>query len=180
MFMGGSVTKKHTKREFFIDICIILSMKAKFEKLLQTITETISANTIWRYTLTDIVFDLKNGNTRYNWVGIYLLENNILQLETFLGHPTEHTTIVLPKGVCGVSADSKKTIIVGDVASSENYISCNLHVKSEIVVPLLRGDEVLGVIDIDSHSKAAFTQEDQLLLEKVAALISAKAPIVQK
>jgi GAF domain-containing protein len=174
------VYQKNFNEEFFYDIRIILPMKAKYEKLYQTIVETISANTIWRYTLNDVVFDLKNGNSRYNWVGIYLLDAEALHLETFLGHPTEHTIIELPKGICGEAAYYKKTMIVDDVSSCDNYIACSLVVKSEIVVPIIRNNEVLGVIDIDSHTKAAFTLEDQTLLEKVAVLLANKAPFVHK
>jgi L-methionine (R)-S-oxide reductase len=180
MYSYTEVYQKKRKGEIFHDICIILTMKAKYEKLLQTITETISANTIWRYMLNDVVFDLKNGNPRYDWVGIYLLEENTLRLETFLGQPTEHTLIEVPKGVCGEAASKKKTMVVSDVSNCGNYISCSLHVKSEIVVPILRNGTVLGVIDIDSHTKAAFTKEDQAFLEKVASLIADKAPFVQK
>ncbi|MDD4613850.1 MAG: GAF domain-containing protein, partial [Caldisericia bacterium] len=78
------------------------------------------------------------------------------------------------------SAHTKKSMIVDDVTSCDNYISCSLYVKSEIVIPILRNNEVLSVIDIDSHTKAAFTNADQTFLEKVASLIADKAPFVQK
>lgn len=155
-------------------------MKKQYEKTLGTITDTISANTVWRYTLSDVVFDLKNNISKYDWVGIYLYEDGMLTLETFLGQPTEHTKIELPNGVCGESAAKRETLIVDDVCARSNYISCSIRVKSEIVVPIIRGNELLGVIDIDSHTKAAFNEDDRELLEKTAVQVAAKAPFVQK
>ena len=155
-------------------------MKNKYKKTFEAISKTISAGTVWRYTLSDIIFDMKKNLPKYDWVSIYLLDNNKLKLETFLGQPTKHTSIELSQGICGESAEKKKTLIVDDVQSCKNYLSCSVRVKSEIVVPIIRNGEVLGVIDIDSYKKAAFGNEDKELLETIAAIIAAKAPIIKK
>ena len=105
----------------------------------------------------------------YDWVGFYLsdVKNKKLHLGPFYGEPTEHTSISYGKGVCGQVAEAQKTFVIDDVAEEKNYIACSIHVKSEIVVPIIKNQIVVGQIDIDSHTPAAFKQEDQQLLEKI-------------
>jgi GAF domain-containing protein len=109
---------------------------------------------------------------RFTWVGIYLLDGDELILGPYLGKPSPHTRIPLGRGICGAAATSRATIIVDDVNSDPRYLACSLETQSEIVVPIMRGGEVLGEIDIDSDSRAAFGPADQRLLEAVAALLS--------
>jgi L-methionine (R)-S-oxide reductase len=115
---------------------------------------------------------LKDGISYYGWVGIYLLEGNELVLGPYLGKPSPHTRIPLGRGICGAAATEKATIIVDDVNADSRYLACSLETKSEIVVPILRGAEVLGEIDIDSDKRAAFGDADRRLLEQVAALLA--------
>ena len=105
----------------------------------------------------------------YDWVGFYLsdVKNKKLYLGPFYGEPTEHTSISYGKGVCGQVAEAQKTLVIDDVAEEKNYIACSIHVKSEIVVPIIKNEIVVGQIDIDSHTPAAFKQDDQQLLEKI-------------
>jgi GAF domain-containing protein len=111
---------------------------------------------------------LKAGLPHYTWVGIYLLEGDELVLGPFLGKPSPHTRIPLNRGICGAAASQKQTIVVDDVNSDPRYLACSLETKSEIVVPIMRGDTVLGEIDIDSDQPAAFGAKDRELLEEVA------------
>jgi putative methionine-R-sulfoxide reductase with GAF domain len=108
----------------------------------------------------------------YSWVGIYLLEGDELVLGPFVGKPSPHARIPLGRGICGAAATSKATIIVDDVSSDPRYLACSLETKSEIVVPIMNGTEVLGEIDIDSDTPAAFGDADRQLLEQVAALLA--------
>ena len=105
----------------------------------------------------------------YDWVGFYLsdVKNKKLHLGPFYGEPTEHTSISYGKGICGQAAADQKTYVIDDVAEEKNYIACSIHVKSEIVVPIIKNQIVVGQIDIDSHTPAAFKQEDQQLLEQI-------------
>ena len=105
----------------------------------------------------------------YDWVGFYLsdVKNKKLHLGPFYGEPTEHTSISYGKGVCGQAAEAQKTFVIDDVAEEKNYIACSIHVKSEIVVPIIKNQIVVGQIDIDSHTLAAFKQKDQQLLEHI-------------
>ena len=115
---------------------------------------------------------LKREVPEYTWVGIYLLDGNELVLGPFVGKPSPHTRIPLGRGICGAAATEQTTIIVDDVNSDPRYLACSLETRSEIVVPIMTGGEVLGEIDIDSDRLGAFTGEDQALLEAVAAQLA--------
>jgi GAF domain-containing protein len=115
---------------------------------------------------------LKDRICHYDWIGFYILEKGELVLGTYVGKPTEHTHIAIGKGVCGQVAEKKETIVVQDVSQENNYISCSIHVQSEIVVPVLKNGAFVAELDIDSHSPAPFTNEDTLFLEKLCALLS--------
>jgi len=117
---------------------------------------------------------LQRERPHYNWVGIYLLEKGELVLGPFVGKPTPHTRIPLNKGICGAAASTGKTVIVDDVNADPRYLACSLETRSEIVVPIVRDGRVLGEIDIDSDRPAAFTVEDQELVERVAAILAEK------
>ncbi|UCD37609.1 MAG: GAF domain-containing protein [Fidelibacterota bacterium] len=110
----------------------------------------------------------------YDWVGIYLLEGDMLTLQDdhYLGLPTEHTRISLESGICGASAVGRETLVIDDVNADPRYIACSLSVRSEIVVPIMVGDKVIGVLDLDSDTPAAFTSEDRRELETVAAALA--------
>ena len=100
---------------------------------------------------------LKDNLPHYTWAGIYVLEGDELVLGPYLGKPSPHTRIPLNRGICGAAASEKATIIVDDVNSDPRYLACSIETKSEIVVPIMRGDKVFGEIDIDSDRPAAFT-----------------------
>lgn len=117
---------------------------------------------------------LKQEVYHYDWVGFYILDpaKNELVLGPFVGKPTEHTHIPVGKGICGQVAASGETMVVQDVTQVENYISCGLDVQSEIVVPVLKNGIFVAELDIDSHSPAPFTNEDNVFLSKVCDLIT--------
>src|SRR5260370_33199567 len=89
---------------------------------------------------------LKRERERYNWVGIYLIEGDTLVLHNYLGKPTEHTHIPIGKGVCGVAVAEGANQIVGDGTSLDNYLACSVETRSEIVVLISRGINILGQI----------------------------------
>ncbi|MGK7313282.1 MAG: GAF domain-containing protein [Candidatus Longimicrobiales bacterium M2_2A_002] len=113
---------------------------------------------------------LEESDGRFNWVGIYLMRDNEdkLWLHNYVGEPTEHAEIEVGEGVCGTAVAEKANQIVQDVSEVENYLACSPKVKSEMVVLIRAGDEVLGQIDIDSHEKDAFTDEDEEAVQAVA------------
>jgi L-methionine (R)-S-oxide reductase len=113
---------------------------------------------------------LKQERAHYNWVGIYLVEGDMLILHNYIGKPTEHTHIPIGRGVCGVAVADGANQIVGDVTRLDNYLACSVETRAEIVVLIRRGTEILGQIDIDSDIENAFTEEDEELLDRVADL----------
>jgi GAF domain-containing protein len=117
---------------------------------------------------------LKASMPAYAWVGIYLLEGDELVLGPYLGKPSPHTRIPLNRGICGAAASQKQTIVVDDVNADPRYLACSLETKSEIVAPIMRGHTVLGEIDIDSDTPAAFGPADRALVEAVARALAAR------
>ncbi|WP_449621499.1 GAF domain-containing protein [Robertmurraya sp. Marseille-Q9965] len=102
---------------------------------------------------------------RVNWVGFYLTEGNELVLGPFQGLPA-CVRIPYGKGVCGTSASEKKTLRVEDVHQFPGHIACDAASQSEIVVPIIKNGEVIGVLDIDSPEKNRFDEIDQENLEE--------------
>lgn len=117
---------------------------------------------------------LKQEVYHYDWVGFYILDEskNELVLGPFVGKPTAHTHIPVGKGICGQVAASGETMVVQDVTQVENYISCGLDVQSEIVVPVMKNGKFVAELDIDSHSPAPFTDDDDKFLNRVCELIT--------
>ncbi len=116
---------------------------------------------------------LQRSVPNYDWVGFYFKNGNKaeLKLAQFTGKPTEHIIIPFGKGICGQVAVSNQKFVVADVTAEDNYISCGLDVKSEIVIPIFKNGENIGQIDIDSHTRNAFTKKDVLFLEKLCSKI---------
>lgn len=107
----------------------------------------------------------------YNWVGIYMLEDNDLVLRHYVGRPTEHVRIRVGHGICGAAVVDGHTIIVPNVCEDDRYIACSQETKSEIVVPIWSGGQIIGEIDIDSDQPDAFGDNDKRLLERVAMVL---------
>jgi GAF domain-containing protein len=102
-----------------------------------------------------------------NWVGFYLLEDNELVLGPFQGK-TACVRIKLGKGVCGTAAKEREILRVPDVHEFPGHIACDAASRSEIVVPLIKDDELIGVLDIDSPICDRFSEDDQQFLEAFA------------
>ncbi len=104
------------------------------------------------------------------WVGFYLVKNEELVLGPFQG-PVACTRIRKGRGVCGSSWKQKATLIVPDVEKFPGHIACSSLSRSEIVVPIIRNREVLGVLDVDSSALDEFDVTDQHYLERIISLI---------
>lgn len=118
---------------------------------------------------------LKDGVHYYNWVGLYIVDEerrNELVLGPFEGEHTEHTRIPFGRGICGQAVQLERTFVVQDVSKEKNYLSCSTNVKSEIVVPIFKNKKVIGELDIDSHALSPFTKQDEAFLKKVSEMVS--------
>jgi GAF domain-containing protein len=140
--------------------------------LLPDVLDAIAAAPDATVAMTEAVTRLKHGLPHYTWVGIYVLDEDMLVLGPYLGKPSPHTHIPLGRGICGAAATEKATIVVDDVHADSRYLACSLETRSEIVVPIMVGDRVLGEIDIDSDRPAAFGRVDRALLEPIAAALA--------
>jgi len=111
---------------------------------------------------------------RINWVGFYLYdeEKNELVLGPFQGLPA-CVRIPLGKGVCGTAAEKRETLVVPDVNQFPGHIACDANSQSEIVIPMVKNDQLIGVLDIDSPETNRFDEVDKTKLEEfVAALVN--------
>lgn len=105
-----------------------------------------------------------------NWVGFYLNENYELVLGPFQGK-VACVRIPFEKGVCGTAASQKRTLRIADVHQFQGHIACDTDSRSEIVIPIIKNNDVYGVLDIDSPSYHRFQESDQELLEAIVHVI---------
>jgi L-methionine (R)-S-oxide reductase len=105
-----------------------------------------------------------------NWAGFYFLRDDTLVVGPFQGRPA-CTRIALGVGVCGTAARERRSILVPDVHEFPGHIACDAASRSELVVPLLREGDVIGVLDLDSPSLGRFDAEDQAGCEALAAIV---------
>lgn len=153
-------------------ISINYSNKEKFYKELHLEVQGI-LEPEWFVNLANISALLKQHLPEVNWVGFYLLHNNELLLSSFQGLPA-CTRIALGKGVCGTAAQTRKTQLIADVDQFPGHIVCDAASKSEIVIPLIKEDVLLGVLDIDAPILNRFDKTDQKGLEEVIRLLLEK------
>lgn len=111
----------------------------------------------------------------FDWTGFYLAsetEERMLELGPYVGEETDHTRIPYGTGICGQAAETLDTFVVQDVSKAGNYLACSVDVKSEIVVPIMKGDTFVGELDIDSHTLNAITPELKKLCEEICMELS--------
>lgn len=116
--------------------------------------------------------------TDINWVGFYLYDGKELVLGPFQGLPA-CLRIPLGKGVCGTSAERRDTLRIEDVHAFPGHIACDAASNSEIVVPLVKEEQLLGVLDIDSPLKGRFDAEDQAFLERFVSILIAQLSVLK-
>ncbi|TNE70483.1 GAF domain-containing protein [bacterium] len=145
-----------------------MNKQALFNQIKPLFSEIIQSENTRDEKLKSIAELLSNTFEHYDWVGFYITDPNAdreLYLGPYVGAETDHTRIKFGVGICGQSADTKKTFVIDDVTKEDNYLACSLTVKSEIVVPIMVGDVYVAQIDIDSHQLAAMDSVDKTELE---------------
>lgn len=111
-----------------------------------------------------------------NWAGFYLLKGNELVLGPFQGKPA-CVRIAIGKGVCGTAAAIKETVIVPNVHEFPGHIACDSESNSEMVIPLMKDEQVIGVLDLDSPLLNRFDADDALGLNELASILLAGSDI---
>ena len=117
-----------------------------------------------------VVKDVAAADDRFDWVGVYLVDSaeNVLWLHNYVGRPTTHSKIPIGEGVCGTAIAEGKNTNVPDVGAVDHYIECDRRTKSEMVVLIGGGDEIFGLVNIESRTEKAFTDEDSAAVQSLA------------
>lgn len=148
------------------------SKEERYKELLPQIDALIGYEEDLIANLANVAAALKYGMDFF-WVGFYFAKKGELVLGPFQG-PVACTRIPFSKGVCGACYTERKTIVVEDVDLFPGHIACSSLSKSEIVVPIFKGDEVVMILDVDSEELATFDETDRLFLEKLALSVSSR------
>ncbi|MCL4329656.1 MAG: GAF domain-containing protein [Candidatus Thermoplasmatota archaeon] len=114
---------------------------------------------------------LKQKENKFNWVGIYVLSGDKLQLDTFEGEKTQHVQIALGDGLCSLAVLKNEIVNEADVKSNSKYLACFPTTRSELVVPVRKNGFAVGEIDIDSDLKNAFDKEDERFVTEIANML---------
>lgn len=145
-----------TKSELYSNLSV--QLRALLEGERDAIANMANMASLLFYSLPDL-----------NWVGFYLLKNNELVLGPFQGKPA-CVRIGLGSGVCGTAAKRRETIMVDNVHDFPDHIACDSASNSEIVVPVVAGEQLIGVLDLDSPSLSRFDEEDAAGLNELVEI----------
>ena len=152
------------------DLSIIHGNKTEqYRSLIPQIKGLLEGETDLVANMANVVAALKE-QFGWLWVGFYMVKNDELVLAPFQG-PVACTRIKKGRGVCGSSWAQVKTLIVPDVEKFPGYIACSSLSRSEIVVPIVRNNEVVAVLDVDSTEYDQFNTTDQQYLEEIISLV---------
>ena len=153
------------------DLTIVKGDKlAQYQSLIPQIKSLLEGETDLIANMANVCAALKEQFDWF-WVGFYLVKQNELILGPFQG-PVACTRIQKGRGVCGTSWAQQKTLIVPNVEEFPGHIACSNLSKSEIVIPITKNGEVIGVFDVDSEFLNQFTEVDQKGLEEIMMLIN--------
>jgi L-methionine (R)-S-oxide reductase len=155
-------------------------MDARRHKLIDDVRKGIADQTTRKGVLDAAIRLIDDFSPNFDWSGFYMMEGNQLVVASYIGPETPHTVISLDSGICGAAASTKRSVIVDDVLSDPRFLACSITTRSEIVVPLMDGDTVIGEIDIDSNTPAFFTDDDRVMLEAVAAAVVERLKVVSR
>jgi GAF domain-containing protein len=152
------------------DLSIVEGNKTEqYESIIPQIRALIEGEPDLIANLANVVAALKE-QFRWLWVGFYLVKGEELVLGPFQG-PVACTRIAMGRGVCGTSWKIAQTLVVPDVEKFPGHIACSSLSRSEIVVPIVRNDEVIAVLDVDSEALGSFDETDKKYLEEIVAFI---------
>jgi len=145
--------------------------KQTFDALTEEISVILSGPEKITPKMQEICQLLKERVPYYDWVGFYLGDEStrMLDLGPFAGEPTIHVRIPFGSGICGQAAERKEPFMIQDVSQELNYLSCSVNVKAELVVPIFKDGKIRGELDIDSHTRWPFSDEDRQFLEQICA-----------
>jgi L-methionine (R)-S-oxide reductase len=153
-----------------------LSEKEIYESLIPQLNELIKHDEYLLTNLSNFTAAINQSFDKISWVGFYFFDRKDLILGPFQGK-VACSKIAVGNGVCGFAFKERKTIIVPDVNKFPGHIACDADTKSEIVIPLIKNEKAIGVLDIDSNSYNSFNEIDKKYLEKICNLLLEKLPL---
>ncbi len=140
----------------------------RYMELRRYVDALTEGETDWLANLSNVAAAVYDHVLGVNWAGFYLLKEGELVLGPFQGRPA-CVRIRVGRGVCGTAVSERRTQVVPDVHAFPGHIACDARSRSEIVVPIVAGGEVVGVLDIDSPNLRNFDIEDRRALETIVA-----------
>ena len=143
-----------------------------YEQVCEELQSLISGESDWIANLANASALLFHSLLDLNWAGFYLLKADELVVGPFQGRPA-CVRIALGRGVCGTAAAQRRSVVVPNVDEFPGHIACDSASKSEIVVPMIVGERLLGVLDLDSPKRSRFNEEDQKGLERFVSTLVA-------
>lgn len=143
--------------------------RARYAELLPQLESLVDGEPDLIANLANVVAVLRECLPIASWVGFYITRGTELVLGPFQGK-VACVRIAFGRGVCGTAAADQRVVIVPDVEKFPGHIACDAGSRSEIVVPIVRADKVVAVLDLDSYAVAAFDEVDAEYLARVAAL----------
>lgn len=146
-----------------------MTKSEKYESLIPQIRSVLAGETDMIANMANVAAIL-HEEFDFWWTGFYRVEQGMLVLGPFQG-PVACTRIAKGRGVCGTAWQRQETVVVEDVEKFKGHIACSSESRSEIVVPMLKSGEVIGVLDIDSRELSCFDLTDQLYLEQIVELL---------
>ena len=149
------------------------SLEEQYKSLIKQVKCLLSKDDKTISNLSNFVAAIYQSFEKISWAGFYLIETESLYLGPFQGK-VACTNIKIGQGVCGTSAKEKKTVIVEDVNKFPGHIFCDADSKSEIVIPVFKGKNLYGVLDLDSTEISAFNEIDKKYLEEMCIFLSEK------
>jgi len=147
------------------------SEKEKYTSLIKQLKILLNKKDNLISNLSNLTAALKQSFDKISWAGFYLFDGEKLFLGPFQGH-VACTEIELGKGVCGTSAEKRESIIVPDVDKFPGHTVCDTGSRSEIVIPVVKNDELFGVLDIDSYKYNSFDETDRKYLTEICTFLS--------
>ena len=148
-----------------------LAEEERYRLLISQLKSLLSKNDNLISNLSNCIAAIKDVFDKVSWVGFYLFDGEKLYLGPFQGK-VACTTIEMGKGVCGTAASRKESILITDVHKFPGHIACDSGSRSEIVVPILRRDSLIGVLDLDSYDFNSFDETDKKYLEEICKFLS--------
>jgi GAF domain-containing protein len=147
-----------------------LAEEERFRLLVSQLKSLLNKNENLISNLSNCTAAIKEVFDKVSWVGFYLYDGDKLYLGPFQGK-IACTIIEIGKGVCGTSAQRKETIIVPDVDKFPGHIACDSGSKSEIVIPMVKNNNLIGVLDLDSYEYNSFNEVDKKYLEEICKFL---------